>query len=119
MRAQVAPREDASMNGGVECLDSPVEDFGKSGQGVDRLNRKAGLGKVFGGIAGREDCDAKRLEAGGKRIQTTFIRDTDQRAHARPFTSYKNKRPHPKRRGGVAINGAYPTTCAPTVKQSI
>ncbi len=62
MAFQVAAGQDAAMDARVQRLDAAVHHLGEAGIVADFGHRHAGVAKLLGGTAGREDLDAARGE---------------------------------------------------------
>ena len=73
MRGEVAPRQDAGVDLGVQGLDPAVEHFRETGVVGDVDHRQAGLAEGFGGTAGGEEFDAGVGERAGEVDEAGFV----------------------------------------------
>ena len=70
---QVAPAQQAAMDLRHQCLDAPVEDFGKAGMGGHINHRDAGITQRLGRAAGGEDLDPAGRQRAGEINQAGLV----------------------------------------------
>ncbi len=72
------------MDGGMECLDPPVEDLGEAGDVGDTVHRDAGLLQCALGASGAEDLHGQPGQAPGEVDQARLVGNAQNSAHGSP-----------------------------------
>ena len=80
---QIASRENAAVDLGMQRLDAAVQHFGKARVTPDVGDRHARVGERLGRSARREELDAARGEASGKRDDARLVGHRQQRLRDR------------------------------------
>src|SRR4051812_44786627 len=78
MLRQVAPGQETAVDGGVQRLDSSVEQLGKAGNLLDIEHRYLGSSERGGRPAGGENLPAKIHQSAGKGDYPALVADGDQ-----------------------------------------
>jgi hypothetical protein len=84
MGRQVAPRQQTAVDGGVQRLHAPVQDFGEAGDVGNAFDRKSRPGQRLLGAAGGEYLKAQPSQAVGKVNRPGFIGYAYNRSYGFP-----------------------------------
>src|ERR1051326_6219336 len=78
----VAPGQGAAMYGGMQCFDTPAQNFGEAGQVRDLLDGKTDGGRLRGSATSGDQFSAQGMQRLGKADDSLFLCYAEQCAHA-------------------------------------
>ena len=85
---QIAPRQQAAVDFGVQGFDAAVEHFGEAGMVGHLGDRQATVGQQLGRSAGREQPHAQGMQVLGQFDDAGFVRDGEQGGKLRHGSSF-------------------------------